>query len=161
VEIRLARRDDSEAIRQIYNLEVSTSTVTFDLVPRTAHDQVQWLEARSGAHAVIVAEVDGEVIGFASLSPFRDRPAYNSTVENSVYVRSDHRGTGVGGALLEELVTLAAQHGFHTVIARIVGGHDASIALHKRHGFQEVGLEREVGRKFGKWLDVMVMQRLL
>ncbi len=161
MEIRLARRDDSEAIRQIYNLEVSTSTVTFDLVPRTAHDQLQWLEARSGAHAVIVAEVEGEVVGFASLSPFRDRPAYNSTVENSVYVRSDHRGTGVGAALLEELVSLAGQHGFHTVIARIVGGHDASIALHKRLGFEEVGLEREVGRKFGKWLDVMVMQRLL
>ena len=101
MEIRLARRDDAEAIRQIYNLEVSTSTVTFDLVPRTSHDQLQWLEARSGAHAVIVAEVDGEVIGFASLSPFRDRPAYNSTVENSVYVRSDQRGRGVGRALLE------------------------------------------------------------
>ena len=110
---------------------------------------------------MIVAEVDGEVVGFASLSPFRDRPAYNSTVENSVYVRADHRGTGVGAALLDELLTLAGQHGFHTVIARIVGGHDASIALHQRLGFEEVGLEREVGRKFGKWLDVMVMQRLL
>jgi phosphinothricin acetyltransferase len=161
VEIRLAQRDDSEAIRQIYNLEVSTSTVTFDLVPRTTADQLQWLEARSGAHAVIVAEVDGEVVGFASLSPFRDRPAYNSTVENSVYVRSDQRGTGVGSALLGELMTLAAQHGFHTVIARIVGGHDASIGLHRRHGFEVVGTEREVGRKFGKWLDVVVMQRLL
>ena len=161
MEIRLARPSDSEAIRQIYNLEVSTSTVTFDLVPRTASEQLQWLEARSGAHAVIVAEVDGEVIGFASLSPFRDRPAYNSTVENSVYVRNDHRGTGVGAALLEELTKLAAQHGFHTVIARIVGGHDASIALHRRLGFEVVGTEREVGRKFGKWLDVVVMQRLL
>jgi len=161
VEIRLAQRDDSEAIRQIYNLEVSTSTVTFDLVPRTAADQLQWLEARSGAHAVIVAEVDGEVVGFASLSPFRDRPAYNSTVEDSVYVRSDQRGAGVGSALLEELVTLAGQHGFHTVIARIVGGHDASIGLHQRHGFEVVGTEREVGRKFGKWLDVVVMQRML
>lgn len=161
MQIRLAQHDDSEAIRQIYNLEVSTSTVTFDLVPRTAADQLQWLEARSGAHAVIVAEADGEVVGFASLSPFRDRPAYNSTVEDSVYVRADHRGTGVGGALLDELMTLAAQHGFHTVIARIVGGHDASIGLHQRHGFGIVGTEREVGRKFGKWLDVVVMQRML
>ena len=161
MQIRLAQHDDSEAIRQIYNLEVSTSTVTFDLVPRTAADQLQWLEARSGAHAVIVAEADGEVVGFASLSPFRDRPAYNSTVEDSVYVRADHRGTGVGGALLDELMTLAAQHGFHTVIARIVGGHDASIGLHQRHGFGIVGTEREVGRKFGKWLDVVLMQRML
>ena len=162
MEIRLARVDDAEAIRQIYNLEVSTSTVTFDLVPRTLAEQVEWLEARSGAHAVIVAvDDDDQVVGFASLSPFRDRPAYNSTVEDSVYVRHDQRGTGVGGRLLSELVTLAAQHGFHTVIARIVGGHDTSIELHRRLGFEEVGLEREVGRKFGKWLDVMVMQRLL
>ncbi len=161
VEIRLARRDDAEAIRQIYNLEVSTSTVTFDLVPRTLGDQISWLEARSGAHAVIVAEDAGEVVGFASLSPFRDRPAYNSTVEESVYVRSDQRGSGVGAQLLTELMSLAAQHGFHTVIARIVGGHDASIGLHRQVGFDEVGTEREVGRKFGKWLDVVVMQRML
>ena len=161
MEIRLARPDDAEAIRQIYNLEVSTSTVTFDLVPRTAAEQLRWLEARSGAHAVIVAEDDGQVVGFASLSPFRDRPAYNSTVEDSVYVRSDQRGTGVGGRLLGELITLAAQHGFHTVLARIVGGHEASIGLHQRHGFDQIGAEREVGRKFGKWLDVVVMQRML
>jgi L-amino acid N-acyltransferase len=161
VDIRLARHDDAEAIRQIYNLEVSTSTVTFDLVPRTLDEQVQWLEARSGAHAVIVAERDGEVVGFASLSPFRDRPAYNSTVEDSVYVRADQRGQGLGAALLNELVALAGQHGFHTVVARIVGGHDTSIELHRRLGFDEVGTEREVGRKFGKWLDVVVMQRLL
>ena len=101
MEIRLARRDDSEAIRQIYNLEVSTSTVTFDLVPRTRARPAAVARGTVGAHAVIVAEVDGEVIGFASLSPFRDRPAYNSTVEDSVYVRSDHRGTGVGPALLD------------------------------------------------------------
>jgi L-amino acid N-acyltransferase len=161
VQIRLAQRDDAEAIRQIYNLEVSTSTVTFDLVPRTVADQLQWLEARSGAHAVVVAEDGGEVVGFASLSPFRDRPAYNSTVEESIYVRSDQRGRGVGVELLSELLSLAAQHGFHTVIARIVGGHDASLGLHRRLGFDQVGTEREVGRKFGKWLDVVVMQRML
>ena len=161
MEIRLAQAGDAEAIRQIYNREVSTSTVTFDLVPRTLAEQLQWLEARSGAHAVIVAVDAGEVVGFASLSPFRDRPAYNSTVEDSVYVRHDQRGAGVGRLLLTELMALAAQHGFHTVIARIVGDHDTSIELHRRLGFEEVGLEREVGRKFGKWLDVMVMQRLL
>ena len=96
METRLARLEDAEAIRQIYNLEVSTSTVTFDLVPRTLHDQITWLQARSGAHVVIVADDADDVVGFASLSPFRDRPAYNSTVESSVYVRSDQRGRGVG-----------------------------------------------------------------
>jgi len=161
VETRIARLEDAEAIRQIYNIEVSTSTVTFDLVPRTLEDQVTWLQARSGAHVVVVAEDAGEVVGFASLSPFRARPAYNSTVESSVYVRSDQRGKGVGALLLNELVELAAQHGFHTAIARIVGGHEASIGLHRTVGFAQVGVEREVGRKFGTWLDVVVMQRML
>ena len=80
---------------------------------------------------MVVAEDDGEVVGFGSLSPFRERPAYNGTVEDSVYVRGDQRGKGVGRLLVAELVDLAAQHGFHTVIARIVGGHDASIGLHR------------------------------
>lgn len=161
MDIRLARPEDAEAIRQIYNVEVSNSTVTFDLVPRSLTEQLDWLQARSGAHAVIVADDGGEVVGFASLSPYRDRPAYNSTVEDSVYVRSDQRGRGVGRALVAELIDLAGQHGFHTVMARIVGDHDASITLHAALGFAPVGTEREVGRKFGRWLDVVIMQRLL
>ena len=103
----------------------------------------------------------GEVAGFASLSPYRDRPAYRTTVEDSIYVHRDHRGAGVGRALLAEIVDVAAARGFHTVIARIVGGHDASIRLHRSLGFDHVGIEREVGRKFGRWLDVVVMQKLL
>ena len=159
--IRLATLDDAPAIRDIYNEEVTTSTVTFDLVPRTLEQQREWLTKRSGAHVVTVAEIDGAVAGFASLSPYRDRPAYSTTVEDSVYVLSTSRGSGVGRALLTDLVDRAGMHGFHTVIARIVGGHDASIALHQAVGFQHVGVEREVGRKFRQWLDVVVMQRLL
>lgn len=162
MDIRRARVDDAEAIRAIYNAEVTGSTVTFDLVPRTAEEQLAWLVQRSGAYAVLVAEdVDGTVLGFASLSPFRERPAYSTTVEDSVYVGRDRRGGGVGRALLEELVATATAHGFHTVIARIVGGHDASISLHRRCGFEIVGTEHEVGRKLGRWLDVVVMQRML
>lgn len=162
MEVRLAQLDDAEAIRQIYNTEVTTSTVTFDLVPRSLADQQQWLLDRSGAHAVIVAvDDDGSVAGFASLSPYKDRPAYRTTVEDSVYVHRDHQRRGVGRLLLSELISLAARHGFHAVIARIVGDHDASIALHESVGFGLVGTEREVGRKFGRWLDVVIMQRLL
>ena len=161
MELRLATMDDAEAIRQIYNLEVTTSTATFDLVPRSLEDQRAWQEERSGARAVLVAERGGEVQGFGSLSPWRDRPAYATTVEDSVYVHRDHQGRGVGAALLSELVTTATAHGFHACMARIVGGHDASIALHHRCGFEVVGTEREVGRKFGRWLDVVLMERLL
>lgn len=160
--VRLATLDDAEALRSIYNLEVLTSTVTFDLVPRSLEDQREWLRARSGAHVVVVAEDDdGHVTGFGSLSPYRDRPAYSTSVEDSVYVHREHQAQGVGRLLLAELVERAAQHGFHTVMARIVGGHEASIGLHRALGFGEVGTEREIGRKFGRWLDVVTMQKLL
>jgi L-amino acid N-acyltransferase YncA len=161
MELRLATLDDAEPIREIYNLEVTTSTATFDLVPRSLEDQRAWQAERSGARAVVVAELEGEVCGFASLSPWRDRPAYATTVEDSVYVHRSHQGKGVGRALLDELVRTATAHGFHACMARIVGGHEASIALHARCGFEVVGTEREVGRKFGRWLDVVLMERLL
>ena len=161
MELRLARPDDAEATRTIYNAEVTGSTVTFDLVPRSLDEQRAWIDARSGAMAVVVAESEGEVLGFAALSPYRSRPAYSTTVEDSVYVHRDHQGRGVGRLLLRELVTTATAHGFHACMARIVGGHEASIALHQGCGFEVVGTEREVGRKFGRWLDVVVMQKLL
>jgi L-amino acid N-acyltransferase YncA len=161
VAVRLARLEDAEAIRTIYNLEITESTVTFDLVPRTIADQQAWLAEHDGVHPAVVAEVDGEVVGFGSLAPYRSRPAYATTVEDSVYVRRDLRGVGCGRAILGELVGLATRHGFHAVMARIVGGHEASIGLHTACGFGLVGVEREVGRKFGRWLDVVLMQRLL
>jgi L-amino acid N-acyltransferase YncA len=162
MQLRLATTDDAEAIRAIYNREVTSSTATFDLVPRSLEVQREWLQARSGAHAVLVAvEEPGTVCAFGSLSAWRDRPAYSTTGEDSVYVHPDHQGKGVGKAILNELVATAVGHGFHACMARIVGGHDASIALHAACGFEIVGTEREVGRKFGKWLDVVLMERLL
>jgi L-amino acid N-acyltransferase YncA len=161
VQLRLARSADAEAIRTIYNVEVTTSTVTFDLVPRTLPAQRDWITERSGAHVVLVAEDEGRVIGFGSLSPYRDRPAYSTTVEDSVYIERSMRGRGVGTLILTELLAAARLHGFHSVMARIVGGHEASITLHTSLGFELVGIEREVGRKFGKWLDVALMQCLL
>jgi phosphinothricin acetyltransferase len=161
MEVRLAGLADADAIREIYNREVTGSTVTFDLVPRSHDDQVAWLDEHAGAHPAIVAVDGGRVVGFGSLSPYRSRPAYSTTVEDSVYVHHDARGTGVGRLLLTELVRLATDHGFHAVMARIVGGHETSIALHRSCGFELVGIEREVGRKFGRWLDVALMQRLL
>jgi L-amino acid N-acyltransferase YncA len=159
---RLATQDDAEAIRAIYNREVLGSTVTFDMVARTAEDQLAWMDEHSGAHPAVVAVDDLErVLGFGSLSPYRSRPAYRTTVEDSIYVDADGRGQGVGRGLLDELIRLAAAHGFHAVMARIVGGHEASIALHRACGFELVGVEREVGRKFGRWLDVALMQRLI
>ncbi len=157
----MARPADARAIAAIYNAEVTGSTATFDLRPRTLAQQRSWLRRHGGAHPVLVAVVDGQVVGFASLSPYRDRPGYATTVEDSVYVDARFRGAGVGRALLEHLVALATGHGFHTMMARISGDNEASVALHRACGFVVVGIEREVGRKFGRWLDVTVMQRML
>lgn len=159
--IRVATTEDAEAIRSIYNLEVETSKVTFDIVPRSLAEQRRWIVDRSGAHAVLVAERDGAVIGFGSLSPYKERAAYSTSVEDSVYVHRDHHGSGIGRLLLTELIERATAHGFHALFARIVAGHEASIGLHASLGFEVVGNEREVGRKFGTWLDVTVMERIL
>jgi L-amino acid N-acyltransferase len=159
---RLAEPRDAEATRAIYNLEVLETTVTFDLVPRSSADQMAWIAEHSGGHPAIVAvDDDDAVVGFASLSPFRPRPAYAPTVEDSVYVHRERRRHGIGELLLRDLLDLATDHGFHSVVARIVGGHDASIALHERCGFEPIGCEREVGRKFGRWLDVISLQKML
>ena len=101
------------------------------------------------------------IVGFGSLSRFKERPAYNTTVEDSVYVDRDHHGHGIGRLLLDALVDTARVHGFHTMIGRITADNTASIALHRAVGFDSVGLEREIGRKFGRWLDVVVMQKML
>ena len=160
MQIRTARLTDAEAIRGIYNNAIGT-IATFDLEPRSLEEQQEWLSLRSGAHVVLVADNNGAVAGFASLSPYRDRPAYRTTVENSVYVGQTHQGKGVGKQLMTELIATARDHGFHSMIARIVSSNASSIALHRGVGFEIVGVEKEVGRKFGKWLDVVVMQRML
>ena len=132
------------------------------MIPRTPAEQVAWVAEHSGAHPAIVAvSPTGVVIGFGSLSPYRPRPAYSTTVEDSVYVHHDFQRQGAGRAILNELLALAGAHGFHAVIARIAGGNDGSVALHEACGFEVIGVEREVGRKFGRWLDVVCMQNLL
>jgi len=165
VTLRLATVADAEQIRAIYNHEVMHTTATFDLVPRSLPDQQAWLAARSGAFSTVVAidpdDPEGEVVGFAALSPYKERAAYRTSVEDSVYVRRDRAGQGIGRLLLGELLQVAANSGFHAVFARINAASDASIALHRACGFELVGVEREVGRKFNRWHDVALMEHLL
>lgn len=164
VVIRLARLDDAAAIRAIYNEEVRTQTSTFDLVPRSLEEQRSWISERSGAFSAVVATLrdePDEVVGFASLSPYKERAAYRTTVESSVYVARDHNGQGIGRGLMEHLVGVARDSGFHSIIARVEASSEASRALHVAAGFELVGIEREVGRKFNRWLDIAVMQLLL
>jgi len=152
----------------IYNPEVAETSLTFDLVPRTVIEQENWIRAHQAAHPCIVAISDDEVgepgargeriLGFAVVSPFRSRPAYATTVENSVYVHRSARGRGVGELLLRELIRTAQESGYHSLMARIVGENEGSIRLHEKCGFTLVGTEVEVGRKHGHWLDVVEYQ---
>jgi L-amino acid N-acyltransferase YncA len=137
ISIRLAEPADAEAIRTIYNHEVLNTTSTFDLVPRSLADQRAWLAARSGAFSAIVAVDDGAgddgtapgtVVGFGALSPYKERAAYRTSVEDSVYVRRDRAGAGIGRAIVEHLLDVAEQSGFHAVFARIEASGEASRA---------------------------------
>jgi len=162
VSVRTAEERDAEAIVAIYNHEVETSTATFDLVPRTIEMQRAWIAERSGAFSVIVADdAASGVVGFAALSTYRDRAGYRTTVENSVYVHQQQQRRGVGRILLGALIEVARDSGFHTIIARIDSQSEGSLALHQSLGFVHVGIEREIGRKFGRWLDSVIMQKML
>ena len=164
VNVRLATLDDAAAIRTIYNVEVENYTSTFDLVPRTLDEQRAWLADRSGAFSAVVATLESEpdvVVGFASLSTYKERAAYRTTVENSVYVSREHAGLGIGTALMHHVIEVARESGFHAIVARIEASSEASRALHASVGFELVGVEREVGRKFNRWLGVAIMQLML
>lgn len=159
--IRPAAPSDSEAIAAIWNREVLDTAATTDTEPRSVEAQRAWLAAHGPAHPVIVAVEADEVVAFGALSPYRAKPSYARTVENSVYVRDGWRGKGLGGLVLERLLALAAEHGHRSVIARITAVNEASLALHERHGFVRVGHEREVAFKHGVWHDVITLQRML
>lgn len=116
---------------------------------------------RDAAEAATKPKVSAGIVAFGSLSHYRDRAGYRTSVENSIYVAPSHQRQGVGDALLAALIERATQNGFHSIFARIVDAQTPSVALHERHGYQLIGVEREVGRKFGRWLDVALMQRLL
>ena len=150
IRIRRATVADAGAIAEIYNHEVEFETSTFDLIPRTLTAQKEWIEALSGAFSAIVAVDENDaVVGFGALSEYRDRAAYKTSVENSVYVRRNLSRSGIGKLILTNLLEQAADSGFHVVMARIEASSDASRGLHAACGFQLVGIEREIGRKFG------------
>jgi L-amino acid N-acyltransferase len=163
ITLRAASVEDAAAIREIYNYEVEHTTATFDLVPRSLEGQREWLTVRSGAFAAVVAidAATGELVGFASLSPYKERAAYRTSVEDSIYVARHAHGRGIGKLLLTHVLDVAEAHGFHAVFGRIEASGAASRRLHESCGFQLVGIERQVGRKFGRWLDVALMQCLL
>jgi L-amino acid N-acyltransferase len=160
VRLRVARVADVPALAGIYNEAVLTTVATFDTEPRTLEAQGEWLGHHDSTHPVFVAEMEGEVVGWASLSAWSDRRAYDGTAEVSFYVRSDYRGRGIGRTLLTSLVESADRLGVHALLARIADGNAVSVHLHEALGFRTIGVMKEVGFKFGRWIDVHLLERM-
>ncbi len=157
--IRQASIDDAAAIAAIYAEHVRTGTASFDTVPRSVGDTESKIEDITGkGWPFVVAERGSEILGYAYAHQFRDRAAYSFACENSIYIRADCVGQGVGTVLLGALVEAATACGFRQMMAVIGGGEPASVALHSKMGFGHAGTMRSVGRKFGRWLDTVYMQ---
>lgn len=161
IQIRKAEVADLEAIREIYNEAILTTTATFDTEPKTAEERLKWFQSHGERHPILVAVVEGKVVGWSSLNQWSDRRAYDETAETSFYVKSEFRGRGIGRRLKEATITEAKRLGFHSLLARVAQGSEESLHLNYSVGFVLVGTMKEVGQKFGKRLDVHILQKML
>ena len=161
VVIRDAAESDLGAINDIYNHYVLHSTCTYQEEPETLEGRRHWFHHHGPPHSIIVAELNGNVVGWGSLSGYHARSAYRRTVENSVYVHHQQHRRGIGSLLLQELIVRARALGHKAIIAGIDADQQASVALHAKFQFEKVGHFKQVGFKFGRWLDVIYMELLL
>lgn len=160
--VREAQHADVPAILDIYNDAVLHTTASYDLKPVPPESRYEWLQARqSKGFPVLVAQQRGDIVGFASYGPFREKAAYGATVEHSVYVQRDQRGGGVGQLLMEHLIARAQEQGLHVMLGGIDADNLGSLRFHQRLGFVEVARMPQVGRKFDRWLDLVFMQLTL
>lgn len=159
--IRKATENDLNAINDIYNYYVLNSTCTFQTEVETIQDRMNWFQSHGDEYPIIVCEINKEIIGWASLSPFHKRKAYKPTVENSVYIRNDNLRKGFGTSLSKELIKLAKKIGYHSIIAKISEDQNASVVLHEKLSFQKAAHLKEVGFKFNKRIDVVFYQLII
>ncbi|MBP7735574.1 MAG: N-acetyltransferase [Spirochaetes bacterium] len=159
--IRNALKKDMLAINDIYNYYVQNSTCTYQTKLELIENRYIWFDEHNDYYPIIVAEINNDVIGWASISKFKNREAYKPTVENSIYIRHDKLFNGLGAILLDELIKLSKSNSYHSIIAGISGDQEASIKLHEKFGFTKAAHLKEVGYKFDKWLDVVYYQLLL
>jgi L-amino acid N-acyltransferase YncA len=158
--IRPANIKDVTGITEIYNEAVINTSSTFDTEPQTIEDRKQWLSKHTDSYPVVVAEFQKNVVGWASLSPWSEKPAYAKTAEISIYVKEEFRNRGFGKKMMDKLMEDGETAGLHTIIARIADGNEISIKLHEAYGFKHIGTMKEVGEKFGKVLDVHLLQKI-
>jgi len=159
--IRPATDADAAAICLIYNQGIEDRVATLETELRTPAERLEWLAARGPRHPVMVAADAGAVVGWASLNRFNPRPAYDHVADLSVYVERGWRGRGVGRVLLERAIEAAREIGYHKMVLAAFPTNGAGMALYERMGFSRVGVYREQGRLDGRWVDVIVMERLL
>lgn len=161
--IRDAEESDVDGILAIHNDAIENTTAIWDTAPVDHANRLAWLRDRTMIQGfpVIVAARDDRVVGYGSFGEFRPWSGYGRTVEHSVYVHSDHRGRGVGKVLLGTLIDRARSLGKHVMVGAIESGNMQSIRLHESFGFERVAHLRQVGSKFGRWLDLVFMQRML
>ena len=156
--IRKATIQDLRAITDIYNQAVLHTTTTFDTAAKTVEEQQVWYDKHGPKYPILVAQEDNDIIGWASMSAWSDRCAYADTAEGSIYVREGYQGKALGRKLSVAILKAGKEAGLHTAILRIAEGNAASLKLAKSLGFQDIGVMKEVGKKFGKLLDVYMMQ---
>ncbi len=161
IRVRAAAADDAEAICVIYNQGIEDRVATLETELRTPEERGAWMAARGPRHPVIVAETEGQVVGWGSLNSYNPRAAYQHVADFSVYVKRGWRGKGVGHRLLERLIELARAIGYHKMMLSAFPWNAAGVALYERMGFCRVGVCREMGLLDGKWVDTVVMERLL
>ena len=161
VTIRNATEVDADAICAIHNQGIADRIATLDTTLRVPADTRAWLSERGPRHPVLVAELDGTVVGWASLNRFNPRPVYDFVADFSVYIERTSRGKGIGRQLLDGLVDLARAHGYHKMVLAAMASNDAGLALYTRTGFTRVGVYREQGQLDGRWVDVVIMEKLL
>jgi len=159
--VRLARGTDAKAVAEVYNQGIAARGATFETALRTAADLRARIEEAPDRFPVIVAEDAGSVVGWASIGSYRERPCYAGIGEFSVYVHRDARGRGVGRALLGRLIHEARLRGYWKLLSRIFPANDGSLGLCRSLGFREVGTYEKHGRLDGRWLDVVIVERLI
>lgn len=158
--IRTASTKDLEEIKTIYNEAILNTIATFDTEEKSINDQKNWFEEHGSKNPIIVAEENGNILGWAALSKYSTRCAYSDTAEISLYVKNKYQNRGIGKKLIIGIIEEGEKTGLHVIIARITEGNKKSIYLHKLVGFEQVGIMKEVGMKFGKRLDVYLMQKI-
>jgi L-amino acid N-acyltransferase len=162
IEVRNATGNDLPAMLEIYNEIILNTTAVWHYEPHTLEMRKEWFEQRQKeGFPIVVAMEEQKMLGFSSFGPFRPWPGYKKTVENSVYVASDSRGRGVGKLLIPPLIEAAKQMGLHAMLAGIEAENEASIALHEKFGFVEVAHFKEVGWKFGRWMDLKFLELII